>query len=146
MSAAGAGELPLWAALAVSLLLIIGGLISVIGALGLLRLPTFYQRIHGPAITVTLGAGCLLLASMLYFTVLQQRPVMHEVVITIFLLLTAPVVAMMVMRAAVYRDLHAGRRDAGAAAGDVYRFPQAVDAGPATDGAAAPPPIDARDQ
>ena len=115
-------DLPLWAALIVSGLLVIGGAICVIGALGLMRLPTFYQRIHGPAITVTLGAGCLLLASMLYFTLLQQRLVLHELVITAFILLTAPVVAMMVMRAAVYRDLQMGRRERGAAAGDVYQF------------------------
>ena len=41
-----------------------------------------------------LGAGCLLLSSMLYFTVLQQRLVLHELVITLFILLTAPVVTM----------------------------------------------------
>ena len=105
----GIEHLPDWAALVVSLLLIVGASIVLIGALGLLRLRTFYQRIHGPAITVTLGAGCLLLASMLYFTVAQSRPVVHEVIITLFILLTAPVVSMMIMRAAVYRDLRARR-------------------------------------
>jgi multicomponent K+:H+ antiporter subunit G len=57
---------------------------------------------------------------MLYFTVAQSRPVVHEVIITLFILLTAPVVSMMIMRAAVYRDLRARRPDAGATAGDVY--------------------------
>jgi len=89
-----------------------------------MRLPSFYQRIHGPAITVTLGAGCLLLASMLYFTVLQSRLVIHELIISAFIMLTAPVVAMLIMRAAVYRDLRAGKRDAGAGSGEVYRFPE----------------------
>jgi len=116
----GIEQLPDWAALVVSLLLIVGASIVLIGALGLLRLRTFYQRIHGPAITVTIGAGSLLLASMLYFTVAQSRPVVHEVIITLFVLLTAPVVSMMIMRAAVYRDLRARRPDAGATAGDVY--------------------------
>lgn len=116
----GLEHLPAWAALLVSLLLILGASIVLIGALGLVRLRTFYQRIHGPAITVTLGAGSLLLASMLYFTVAQSRPVVHEVIITIFVLLTAPVVSMMIMRAAVYRDLRARRHEAGATAGDVY--------------------------
>lgn len=116
----GLEHLPDWAALLVSLLLILGASIVLIGALGLVRLRTFYQRIHGPAITVTLGAGSLLLASMLYFTVAQSRPVVHEVIITIFVLLTAPVVSMMIMRAAVYRDLRARRHEAGATAGDVY--------------------------
>ena len=116
----GIEHLPDWAALVVSLLLIVGASIVLIGALGLLRLRTFYQRLHGPAITVTIGAGSLLLASMLYFTVAQSRPVVHEVIITLFILLTAPVVSMMIMRAAVYRDLRARRPDAGATAGDVY--------------------------
>ena len=119
----GIEHLPDWAALVVSLLLIVGASIVLIGALGLLRLRTFYQRIHGPAITVTLGAGSLLIASMLYFTVAQSRVVVHEIIITVFVLLTAPVVAMMIMRAAVYRDLRAGRGEAGATAGEVYRLP-----------------------
>jgi len=116
----GIEHLPDWAALLVSLLLILGASIILIGALGLLRLRTFYQRIHGPAITITLGAGSLLIASMLYFTVAQSRPVVHEIIITFFVLLTAPVVAMMIMRAAVYRDLRAKKGDAGATAGEVY--------------------------
>ena len=116
------GEIPAWAAIPVALLLITGGSIIVVGALGLLRLPTFYQRIHGPAITVTLGTGFLLLASMLYFSVLRSRLVTHELIIAAFLLMTAPVVAMMIMRAAVYRDLRAKRGDAGATAGEVYHI------------------------
>ncbi|MNR82682.1 Na(+)/H(+) antiporter subunit G [compost metagenome] len=120
----GFETLPAWAALPVALLLIVGGAVILTGALGLLRLPNFYQRIHGPAITVTLGAGCLLLASMLYFTVLQSRLVIHELIISAFILMTAPVVAMLIMRAAVYRDLRAGKRDAGADSGAVYSFPE----------------------
>ena len=106
----------------VALLLLFGGSIILIGTFGLLRLPTFYQRIHGPAITITLGAGFVLAASMVYFTVTQSRLVIHEVVIAAFLLMTAPVVSMLVMRAAVYRDLRARKHDAGATAGDVYRI------------------------
>ncbi|HEY8606492.1 MAG TPA: monovalent cation/H(+) antiporter subunit G [Noviherbaspirillum sp.] len=115
--------IPGWAAMPIALLLIVGGSISLIGALGLLRLPKFYQRIHGPAITITLGAGCILLASMFYFGVQQGRLVLHELLIAAFVLMTAPVVAMMIMRAAVYRDLRAGKRNTGAG-GDVYEFPR----------------------
>ena len=116
-----AADIPIWAALPVALLLVLGGSISLIGALGLLRLPTFYQRIHGPAVTVTLGAGSILIASALYFTVLQQRLVFHEVAIAAFLLMTAPVVAMLVTRAAVYRDLQRGQPDSAEGPGEVYR-------------------------
>ena len=121
----GIADLPAWAALPVALLLFVGASIILIGALGLLRLRTFYQRIHGPAITITLGAGCVLLASMLYFTVAQSRLVIHEVIISAFLLMTAPVVSMLIMRAAVYRDLRARKVDAGATAGGVYTIVEA---------------------
>lgn len=104
-------NLPLWLAIPVALFLILGGIIIVIGALGLLRLPNFYQRIHGPAVTITLGAGSILIASMLFFSGLQSRPVIHELLITLFILMTAPVTAMLIMRAAVYRDLRAGKVD-----------------------------------
>ncbi len=116
----GIAELPAWAAVIVAALLFIGASIILIGALGLLRLRTFYQRIHGPAIIVTLGAGCMLVASMVYFTVAQSRLVVHEVIIGGFILLTAPVVSMLIMRAAVYRDLRAKKTDSGATAGGVY--------------------------
>jgi len=116
----GVEDLPGWAAAIVSLLLIIGASIVLIGALGLLRLRTFYQRMHGPAITITLGAGCLLIASMVFFTVGQKRLVVHEVIISAFLLMTAPVVSMMIIRAAVYRDLRARKSESGATAGGVY--------------------------
>jgi len=99
-----------WLAIPVALLLVCGSIITLIGTLGLLRLPHFYQRIHGPAITITFGAGSFLLASMLYFSVLQQRLVIHELLISAFIMLTAPVTAMLLMRTAVYRDLRNGRQ------------------------------------
>lgn len=106
----GIESLPWWAAIPVALLLVAGGLITLTGALGLARLQNFYQRMHGPAITITLGAGCILIASMLYFTIAQSRLVVHELLISAFVLLTAPVVAMLIMRAGVYRDLRARPR------------------------------------
>ncbi|MGE6605592.1 monovalent cation/H(+) antiporter subunit G [Halomonas sp. NPDC076908] len=115
-------SLPVWISLPVTLLLLLGSLIVLIGAIGLVRLPHFYQRIHGPAITVTLGAGCILIASMLFFTALQSRLVIHELLITAFILLTAPVVAMLLMRTAVYRDLRARRRASETESNEVYPF------------------------
>jgi multicomponent K+:H+ antiporter subunit G len=118
----GIAQLPAWAALIVATLLFLGASIILVGALGLLRLRNFYQRMHGPAIIVTVGAGCILLASMVYFTVAQSRLVVHEVIIAAFILMTAPVVSMLIMRAAVYRDLRARQSDSGATAGAVYKI------------------------
>lgn len=115
-------EITPWLALPVIILLVLGGLIVLIGALGLLRLPNFYQRIHGPAVYITVGTGCFLIASMLYSSVALQRPVVHELLITGFVILTAPVVSMMLMRAAVYRDLRKGK--SANTPGDAYRLPE----------------------
>lgn len=97
-------DVPLWAALPAALLLICGGLLTLVGSLGLLRLDSFYARIHAPTMGGTLGAGCVLAASMLVSTALAQRPVLHELLITLFILITAPVTAMLLMRAAIQRD------------------------------------------
>lgn len=119
-------SIPVWVAVPVIMFLLLGSAITLIGTLGLLRLPNFYQRIHGPAITITFGTGCILIASMIYFTGLQARPVIHELLITVFVLLTAPVTSMMIMRAAVYRDLRsgkAGKPTDTTASDDPYHFP-----------------------
>ena len=95
--------LPAWAALPAALLLILGGLCTLIGSLGLARLGEFVQRMHGPAMGNTLGTGCVLIASMLVSTALANRPVLHELLITVFIVTTSPLTAMLLMRAALHR-------------------------------------------
>ena len=95
--------LPLWAALPAAILLICGGLLALIGSLGLLRMQSFYARMHPPTLGTTLGTGCVLFASMLVSSALLQRPVIHELLITVFVLITTPVSAMTLMRAAMSR-------------------------------------------
>lgn len=104
-----APDLPLWAAILVALLLLTGAGLALTGSLGLLRLPSFYQRVHAPTLGATLGAGCILIASMIGFTVLQSRPVVHEVLIALFMTVTTPVTLMLLARAALYRDRVEGR-------------------------------------
>jgi multicomponent K+:H+ antiporter subunit G len=103
MNAAALSQLSPWLALPAAFLLVAGGLLALIGSLGLLRLNNFYARIHAPTMGSTLGAGCVLIASMLTSSAVEGRPVVHELLITIFLLLTAPVTTMLLMRAAVFR-------------------------------------------
>jgi len=103
-----APDLPFWAALIVALLLLAGAGLTLTGALGLLRLKSFYQRVHAPTLGATLGAGCILIASMLCFSILESRPVLHEVLIALFLTVTTPVTLMLLARAALYRDRVAG--------------------------------------
>lgn len=96
-------DLPVWVAIVCSVLLVCGGLSTLIGAIGLLRLRDFYSRMHPPTMGTGLGAGCLLLSSMLLSSAQQGRPSVHEVVIAMFIVLTAPVSAMLLMRAAISR-------------------------------------------
>jgi len=96
-------ELPAWAAVPAAILLVVGSLLAVIGAFGLLRLPDFFMRMHPPAMGSTLGAGCVLLASILVSSAVEARPVLHALLITLFVVITAPVTAMLLARAAVHR-------------------------------------------
>lgn len=97
-------NVPLWAALPAAALLVVGGLLTLVGSLGLLRLHDFQARIHAPTMGSTLGAGCILLASILVSSALAQRPVVHELLIAVFVVLTSPVTAMLLMRASIYRS------------------------------------------
>lgn len=99
-----APELPPLAAIVTAALLFLGAAITLIGSLGLLRFKSFYERVHAPTLGTTLGAGCIVLASMIYFSVLQTRPVLHEILIAVFVTLTTPVTLMILVRAAMLRD------------------------------------------
>jgi multicomponent K+:H+ antiporter subunit G len=99
-----AADLPLPVAILVALLLLLGAGLALTGSVGLLRLRSFYERLHAPTIATSCGMGCVLLASVLFFSVLHGRLVLHEVLIGIFVVLTTPVTLMLVGRAALHRD------------------------------------------
>ncbi|MCC7254242.1 monovalent cation/H(+) antiporter subunit G [Hyphomicrobium sp.] len=101
-------DLPDWVAILTSVLVLLGAGLTLIGTVGLLRLKNFYARVHAPTLGTTLGVGCVLLASILYFTVLQSRPVLHEVLIAIFVTITTPVTLMLLVSAALHRDWDEG--------------------------------------
>lgn len=105
-----APDLPLWAAILTGLFLLFGAITTAIGSFGLLRLKSFYERVHAPTLGATMGAGGILIASMICFSVLQSRPVIHEVLISLFLTLTTPVALMLLGRAALYRDRTEGKK------------------------------------
>jgi multicomponent K+:H+ antiporter subunit G len=96
-------EVPLWAAVPATLLLIIGGVLTLVGSIGLLRLPNFFTRIHSVSMGNTLGVGSVLIASMLIASSLAGRPVIHELLITLFVVFTAPITAIVLMQAAIRR-------------------------------------------
>ncbi len=106
-----ASEIPDWAALLTAFLIVLGAGLALIGSLGLLRLKSFYDRIHAPTLGTTLGIGSILLASMLFHSLLQTRLVVHEVLITVLMVITTPITLMLLARAALYRDRRAGVDD-----------------------------------
>ena len=92
------------AALVVAILVLAGAALALIGSIGLLRLQTFYDRVHAPTMGTTLGMGLVLVASMLLFSALGTRPVVHELLITFFMVVTTPVTFIVLLRAALHRS------------------------------------------
>lgn len=84
----------------ISLSLVAGGFFALVGAVGLVRFPDFLMRLHAPTKAATLGVGGVLLASLLYFAG-SGRPVVHELAISAFIFVTAPVSALALARAAM---------------------------------------------
>lgn len=99
--------------------LIAGAAITLIGALGLLRLRTFYERVHAPTLGTTLGTTCVALASIIYFSALGSRLAVHDLLIIVFVTVTTPISLMVLVRAAVRRDASERERTpAGSAEGE----------------------------
>lgn len=92
--------LSFWSELLVAGFLLLGSFFALVGSIGLLRLKTFHMRLHGPAKATTLGVGAVLIASMLFFSLLNNTLHLHELLVTLFLVISAPVSAYMLSRAA----------------------------------------------
>jgi multicomponent K+:H+ antiporter subunit G len=85
----------------ISIFLVLGAGFALVGSIGLLRLPDFYTRLHGPTKATTLGLGGLLIASMIYFSS-RGDVSLHELLVTLFLFMTAPVSAHLLAKAALH--------------------------------------------
>lgn len=107
---------PLWAAIPAALLLLVGAGLTLVGTIGLVRLPTFYERIHAPTLGVSWGTAGVVLASVIVFSAIEGRPVLHELLIGLFVTVTTPVALMLLGRAALYRDRAVRAADASARA------------------------------
>lgn len=97
-------QLPLWVTLPGTVLLVLGGLTTLVGSLGLLRLKDFFARMHGPSMTNTVGTGSVLMASMLTSSALVGGPTLHELLIALCVLMSAPITSIMLVQAALYRN------------------------------------------
>jgi multicomponent K+:H+ antiporter subunit G len=97
-------EVPVLSGILTAMLLIAGAAITLIGSLGLLRLRRFYERVHAPTLGTTLGTTCVAVASIIYLSTIGSRPVLHELLIVVFVTATTPISLMVLVRAAVFRD------------------------------------------
>ena len=102
----------------VTALLFIGGFFMLVGSFGLLKLDNLLARLHAPTKASTLGIGSMLIASMVYFAVLKDAFSFHELLITLFIFLTAPITANFIAKAFLLRrnrpyELPDTRREAG---------------------------------
>lgn len=88
-----------------ALLVLIGAFFTLVGSIGLYKLPDFFMRLHGPTKATTLGVGAILLSSALYFTFHTEHASLHEILVTLFLFITAPVSAHLMAKAALHIKL-----------------------------------------
>lgn len=95
--------LPAWLDVLVSVLVVTGVLFTLVGSFALVKLSDFLKRLHGPTKASTLGVGCVLIASMLYFGGTGAAS-LRELLITVFVFLTAPVSAHLLVKAALRLD------------------------------------------
>ena len=101
-------DLPLWAQILVAALVFLGALIALMGSLGLLRLESYFERVHAPSIIATMGCWLIMHATWIYFSVSGQGFVMHSVLIAIFVAVTVPITTIFLMRAALFRSRRSG--------------------------------------
>ena len=89
----------------IAICVLAGAFFTLVGSIGLYKLPDFFTRLHGPTKATTLGVGAILMASLLYFSAGDEGVSLHEILVSIFLFITAPVSAHLMAKAALHIKL-----------------------------------------
>ncbi|MEW6291943.1 MAG: monovalent cation/H(+) antiporter subunit G [Pseudomonadota bacterium] len=86
-----------------SLCLLVGALFCLVGAVGLLRMPDFYTRVHAASVVETLGAGFILLGLMLQagFTLVAAK----LLIVGLLIFFASPTASHALTRAAMLRGV-----------------------------------------
>lgn len=101
--------LPLWAEWTVAALVLAGAAIALLGSIGLLRLPTFFERVHAPAMIATMGCWCVMYGALLYFSLQGDGLAVQLLLIAVFVAVTVPITTIFLMRAALFRARRMGK-------------------------------------
>lgn len=98
---------PTWLDAITALLVVVGALAALTGAVGLLRLPTFFHRVHAPTLGSTGGVWSFALATALQQSFLREQVFLHALLIPLLVASTAPITAVFLVRAALFRSRRA---------------------------------------
>ena len=101
--------LPLWAEVLIAVLVLGGSIIALLGSLGLMRLKSYFERVHSPSIIATMGCWLIMWATFVFFSATGQGLALHALLIAIFIAVTVPITTIFLMRAALFRARRAGR-------------------------------------
>ena len=95
--------LPLWAEITIAALVLCGAAVALLGSWGLLRLASFFERVHAPAMIATLGCWCVMHGALLYFSLRGEGLALHLLLIAVFIAITVPITTIFLMRAGLFR-------------------------------------------
>ena len=98
---------------AIAACVVAGAAFTLIGSLGLARLPDFFMRLHGPTKASTLGIGLILIGSMLFFSPREPGLSISEILVAVFLFITAPVSANILSKAGMHGQVRQEERTQG---------------------------------
>ncbi len=101
--------LPLWAEVLIAVLVLGGSIVALLGSLGLMRLKSYFERVHSPSIIATMGCWLIMWATFVFFSATGQGLALHALLIAIFIAVTVPITTIFLMRAALFRARRAGR-------------------------------------
>jgi multicomponent K+:H+ antiporter subunit G len=102
---------PTWVDALTAVLAVVGAFTALIGSFGLLRMNTYFRRVHPPSLVATLATWSVILATVLQSSFVTARPYLHAVVIPVFIALSAPITTVLLTRAALFRARQRGATD-----------------------------------
>jgi multicomponent K+:H+ antiporter subunit G len=102
--------IPDWIQVLVGLFVVIGSSLAFIGALGLVRLRSFFRRTHAPSLGATLGTWSIVVSMILYFSFSLGEIVTFPVLISAFLAISNPITSIFLMRTALFRKRQMGAK------------------------------------